>query len=220
VDILIAAYRSGEAVVRAAALEGLTRMRERAPALTFTNSLLKQHALNEAHQIYEFATWLAPFEPYRGSRGTAASLLARTIEQRQRDAINRLFRILGLIHSPREMYWTYLILSHDDKPKHSTAVDYLDSVLDRDLRKVIVPIFDHPERMLERGRTVFGVEATDAAGAIRVLFHSKETWMAACAIGAAAELKLRELAGDIAELAQRSSADIEVVARAAAASMG
>ena len=44
--------------------------------------------------------------------------------------------------------------------------------------------------------------------------------MAACAIGAAAELKLRELAGEIAELARRSGGDIEVVARAAAASMG
>lgn len=220
VDILIGAYRSGDLAIRAAALKGLTRLRERAPALTFTNSFLKQHALNEAHRIYEFATWLAPFESHQGRKSSAVSLLARTIEQRQRDAINRLFRILGLIHSPREMGWTYLILSRDDKRNHSTAVDYLDSVLDRDLRNVVVPIFDHPERMLERGRAVFGVEATDTCGAIGVLIHSNETWMAACAIGAAGELKLRELAGDIAEVAKRSGSDLEVVARAATASLG
>jgi len=220
VDILIAAYRSGDPAVRAAALKGLTRLRERAPSLTFTDSFLKQHALNEAHRIYEFATWLAPFESYRGHRGSAVSLLARTIEERQGDAIDRLFRILGLIYSPKEMYWTYLTLSHHDKEKHSTAVDYLDSVLDRDLKNVVIPIFDHPERMLERGRTVFGVEATDSAGAIRVLIHSNETWMPACGIGAAAELKLRELAGEIAELAQRAAGDIQGVARAAAVSLG
>jgi HEAT repeat protein len=220
VDILIAAYRSGDPAVRAAALKGLTRLRERGPSLTFTNAFLKQHALNEAHRIYEFATWLAPFESYRGRRGGAVSLLARTIEARQRDSIDRLFRILGLIHSPKEMYWTYLTLSHRDKEKHSIGVDYLDSVLDKDLKNVVIPIFDHPERMLERGRVTFGVEATDTAGAIRVLIHSNETWMTACAISAAAELKLRELAGDIAELARRSGGDIEVVARAAAASLG
>jgi len=216
VDILIAAYRGGDPAVRAAALKGLTRLRDRAPSLTFANSFLKQHALNEAHRIYEFATWLAPFESYLVRRGSAVSLLARTIQERQRDAVNRLFRILGLIHSPLEMYRTYLTLSHRDKEKHSMAVDYLDSVLDRDLKNVVLPIFDHPERMLERGRTTFGVEATDAAGAIRVLIHSNETWMTACAIAAAAELKLRELAGEFAELAQHSAGDIKLVARAAA----
>lgn len=220
VDILIAAYRSGEPAVRAAALKGLTRLREHGPSLTFTNAFLKQHALNEAHRIYEFATWLAPFESYRGRRGSAVSLLARTIEARQRDAIDRLFRILGLIYSPKEMYWTYLTLAEHDKQKHSTGVDYLDSVLDKDLKNVVIPIFDHPERMLERGRVTFGVEATDSAGAIRVLIHSNETWMTACAISAAAELKMGELAGDIAELARRSGGDIEAVARAAAVSLG
>ena len=220
VDILIDAFRSGDPAVRAAALKGLTRLREHGPSLTFTNAFLKQHALNEAHRIYEFSTWLAPFESYRGRRGSAVSLLARTLEARRSEAIDRLFRILGLIHSPKEMYWTQLTLAHHDKEKHSTGVDYLDSVLDKDLKNVVIPIFDHPERMLERGRVTFGVEATDAAGAIRVLIHSKETWMTACAVGAAAELKLRELARDIAELAQRSGGDIEAVARAAAVSLG
>src|SRR6185369_15808840 len=107
-----------------------------------------------------------------------------------------------------------------DKEKRSTGVDYLDSVLDKDLKNVVIPIFDHPERMLERGRTTFGVEATDTAGAIRILIHSNESWMTACAIGAAAELKLRELAGDIAALGQRTGGDIAVMARAAAVSLG
>jgi hypothetical protein len=44
--------------------------------------------------------------------------------------------------------------------------------------------------------------------------------MTACAISAAAELKMGELAGDIAELARRSGGDIEAVARAAAVSLG
>jgi HEAT repeat protein len=220
VDILIAAYRSGDPSVRTAALKGLTRLRERGPSLTFTNAFLKQHALNESHRIYEFATWLAPFESHRGRRGSAASLLARTIEGKQGEAIDRLFRILGLIHSPRQMYWAHLTLTRHDKQQRSTAVDYLDSVLDKDLKKVVIPIFDHPERMLERGRETFGIETADAAGVIRVLIQSNETWMAACAIGAAAELKLREVAGDIAELAQRSDDDIEKVARAAAVSLG
>ena len=41
------------------------------------------------------------------------------------------------------MYWAHLTLTQHDKQQHSTAVDYPDSILDKDLKKVVIPIFDH-----------------------------------------------------------------------------
>jgi hypothetical protein len=219
VEILVAAYRSGEPDIRAAALKGLSRLRETGSSLSFTNAFLTQHAINEAHRFYELAAAAAPLEAHRRERGSAASLLVRTLEDRKRDTVSRLFRLLGLISSPKEMYWSYLALSTDDKEKHANAIEYLDNVLDRDLKNVVIPIFDNPERMLERGHALFGVEPASAPSAIRAMLHSTDPWVVACAMAAAAELKLSELAAEMAQLAQRSAGDIGVVARAANAAL-
>jgi ATP/ADP translocase len=219
VEILVAAYRSGEPEIRAAALKGLSRLRESGSSLTFANSYLVPHAINEAHRFYELAAAAAPLEVHRRERGSAASLLVRTLEERQRDTVQRLFRLLGLIKSPKEMYWSYLALSGHDKERRANAIEYLDNVLDRDLKNVVIPIFDNPTRMLERGRVLFGVEPACASSVIRAMLHSADSWVAACAMAAAAELKLSELADEIAQLEQRSAGDIGVVARAAKAAL-
>jgi hypothetical protein len=117
------------------------------------------------------------------------------------------------------MQGTYLALSKRDRDAHSAAIDFLDSVLDQDLRKVVVPIFDAPERALERGTALFGIEPQDVESVIGALMQSDEQWIASCAIAAAGELKLRSLAGEVAKAVNRRDAAVSDVAAAAAAAL-
>ena len=41
---------------------------------------------------------------------SAAGLLARTLQERLKQSIQRMFRLLGLLYSSQEMHWTYLAL--------------------------------------------------------------------------------------------------------------
>jgi hypothetical protein len=218
-DILITCYRHFEPAIRTEALKALTHLRHEAPSLTFADPLLKQSILNEAHRYYELLAAAAALTPYRDRPHTAVSLLARTLDERLRQAMDRLFQLLSILYPAKEMQGTYVALTKRDRDTHSAAVDFLDSVLDQDLKKVVVPIFDAPERATESGKALFGVEPQNAETIIGDLMHSDEQWIASCAIAAAAELNLRSLAGEIAKAVNRQDPTVSHVAVAAAAAL-
>ncbi|HUJ21041.1 MAG TPA: hypothetical protein VLX58_05925 [Bryobacteraceae bacterium] len=220
VDVLLASYRHHERAIRAEVLQGLTRLRQEAPGLTISDPFLKQYILNETHGYYELLAAAAALKGYRDRPSSAVSLLSRTLDGRLRQTTDHLFQLLSLRYPAMEMQWTYLALSKRDKDTRSAAIDFLDHALDQDLKKVVLPIFDAPERALERGRALFGIEPQDAEATIGILMHSEEPWIASCAIAAAAELKLRSLAGEIAKAVQRQDPAVSRVAVAAAAALG
>ncbi len=219
VDALLACYRHREPAICAEALKALTRLRQEAPSLSFSNPFLKQSILNEAHRYYELLTAAAALKEHRNRAHSAVSLLARTLDERLRRTMDRLFQLLSFLYPAKEMQGTYLALTKRDRDTHSAAIDFLDSVLDQDLKKVVVPIFDAPERALERGKVLFGVETHDVESIIGTLMHSDEQWIASCAIAAAGELKLRSLASEVANAVHRGDPAVSHVAAAAAAAL-
>jgi len=219
IDVLLTCYRHAEPAIRGEALKALARLRQEAPSLSFTDPFLKQSILNEAHRYYELLTAAAALTEYRDRAHSAVSLLARTLDERLRGTMDHLFQLLSFLYPAKEMQGTYLALTKRDRDTHSAAIDFLDSVLDQDLKKVVVPIFDAPERALERGKALFGVEAQDVESLIGALMHSDEQWIASCAIAAAGELKLRSLAGEVAKAVHRRDPAVSLVAAAAAAAL-
>jgi len=143
---------------------------------------------------------------------TAVSLLVRTLEERMRQSMERLFRLLGLKYPASEMYWSYQLLAKNDKERHSHAIEYLDNVLDQDVKQILLPTLESPERAVEHGSSRFGIEPRDAESTIRNLLDSGDPWLVACAMAAAAELKLLGVATDIRAAAARSAPDISQVA--------
>jgi hypothetical protein len=220
VDILLGSCRHPQQAVRVEALKSLTRLRQEAPGLTFGSQLLKPYILNDAHHYYELAAIAAALEQYRSRRHSAVSLLVRTLDDRVAHALERLFQLLGISYPAAEMEWTHSALASEDKDRHSAAIDFLDNILDKELKRVVLPIFDAPARVLESGHTLFGVERLDAEGAIANLVNSDDPWIASCAIAAAAELKLRSLADEIANARLKGHLEVKAVAMSAVDSLG
>ena len=219
VDVLLTCYRHPETSIRAEALKALTRLRLEAPSLSFGDPFLKQSILNEAHRYYELFAAAAALKEYRDLPHSAVSLLSRTLDERLRETMGQLFQLLSFLYPAKEMQGTYLALTKRDRDTHSAAIDFLDSVLDQDLKKVVVPILDAPERALERGKALFGIEPQDVESTIGTLMQSDEQWIASCAIAAAGELKLRSLAGEVAKAVHRRDPAVSHVAAAAAAAL-
>jgi HEAT repeat protein len=219
VDVLLSIIGHPDIDLRAAVLKALNRLRETAPRLNFENMFLTQQILNEAHYYFELNAALAPLRERRNSGHTPTGLLVRTIEERLRQTLDRLFRLLGLRYPPKEIYSSYLAVSRRRAEDIPAALDFLDHVLERDLKRILLPLLDAPDRVLEKGRDLFGVDVPDAESAIRDLIRSHDPWLAVCAIAAAAELRLRRLAPDIARAAQTAEAEISEVARSAHAAL-
>jgi ATP/ADP translocase len=213
VDVLLAAIGHEDLSIRAAALKALSHLRECAPDLNFEGSFVTDQILKEARHYYELYAAFAPFQ------GDQARLLARSLEYRLKCTLERLFRLLGLRYPPKEIYNVYLAVSRDNAEDHTAALEFLDTTLDHNLKRILIPLLDAPETRLERGRELFGVEPLTAEQAIRELIRSHDPWLVPCAMATAAELNLRSLAPEIAAAATHSETEVSEVARSAGATL-
>jgi ATP:ADP antiporter, AAA family len=219
VDILLRFIGHPDLSLRMAVLKALNSLRERAPELNYGLSVITSRILEEAQHYYELHAALEHLQ-HQNSAHTAANLLAGTLAERCRRTQERLFRLLGLCHPPKEIYAAYLALNHKRGEELSAALEFLESVLDRPLKRVVMPLLESSTaRVVERGHEFFGVQVRDAEAAIRELIRSGDPWLVACAMAYAAEQKFQRLAPDIARAGDRSETEVAQVARWAAAAL-
>lgn len=214
VDLLMASLEENDLTVRSSILRALNKLREAKPDLAYGKDPVMQLILREARSYYELNAALAAFRDREN--GSAAKLLARTIEERLKDSLERLFRLLGLRYPPREIYAAYLALHNRRSQEQSTAaLEFLDNVLDRDVKRVVLPLLDDEVRVSQSGRELYGIEGKSVEAAIRELIQSGDSWLTAAAVATAAELKLKQLAPDIRPLSQKAGTEISLVANSA-----
>ena len=156
VDVLFQAYDEPNLTVRTAALKSLNALRDRSPRLTFGRESLQQFILRETKYYYEMAAALSPFRENHDT--PAARLLAETLEERLRNTLERLFRLLGLKYPPKEMHAAYLALNRKKTDEYTAAIEFLDNVLERELKRILLPLLDEDSRIIQSGRDLFGVE--------------------------------------------------------------
>jgi ATP:ADP antiporter, AAA family len=217
VDVLFQAYDEQDLTVRTAALKSLNKLRDTESKLNFGRESLARYISREARYYYEMAAALHAFEERRQT--PAARLLAETLEARLRSTLDRLFRLLGLKYPPKEMQAAYLALNRKKTDQYTAAIEFLDNVLERELKRILLPLLDDNSRITQTGRDLFGVEMKDERTALRELMRSGDAWLVACAIATAAELNLRDLRPDIEPLTRKAGADVVPVARSAMAAL-
>lgn len=197
VDALLAAIDAPDLTLRATVLRSLNGLREEHPQLSFGPQPVLAQIHAEAKFYYELNATLAAFEKSQ-AESAVGRLLTRTLEDRLRETIARLFRLLGLRFPPAEIYSAYLAVRRKASGEsYTTALEFLEHVLDRDLKRVVLPLFDNSTNVLDRGKELFGVERPDAEQALRRLLASGDNWLVCCAMAAAGEWKMKQLADDI-----------------------
>jgi len=219
VDVLLGAINHPDLSIRTAVLKALNRLRESGPGLNFEDRFVTEQMLAEARYYCELSAALAPFRERDLHDRTASRLLARTIEEHLKDTLERLFRLLGLRYPPREIYSAWRAVCRAGHEEHTAAVELLDNLLDRNIRRFLLPLLDAPEHALECGRELFGLQTLTVENAIRELIRSRDSWLVACAMAAAAELKLRDLVPEIAHAAAQAESEVSEVARSAEAAL-
>jgi AAA family ATP:ADP antiporter len=213
VDILIQAIDENDLSIRASVLRSLNVLRELGPRLNYGRESVMQQILGEAKYYYEMH---AALEPFRDKQEIpAARLLTKTLESRLRSTLERLFRLLGLRYPPKEIQAAYLAMSNPKSDQFTAAMDFLDNVLERELKKILLPLFDADGRVTQVGRELFGVEPRDAQTALKEIIRSHDAWLVSCAIATAADLRLSGLRAEIEPLSKRAGVEVARVAASA-----
>jgi hypothetical protein len=145
--------------------------------------------------------------------------LARTIEERLTRTIERLFRLLGLRYPPRQIHAAYLAVSQKRSEEFAAALEFLDNILDHDLRAILLPMIDSSPHLLDIGNEHFGVTVPTLESALRQQVDLQDTWLSACTIAAAGELKLKAMKALVDPVAGGDDPVLAPVARGAAAAL-
>jgi hypothetical protein len=130
-----------------------------------------------------------------------------------------LFTLLGLCYPLQEMQAAYAAVQTRRKEQFQAALEFLDNVLHRPLKRVLVPLLDATDRVTEHGRMLFGVEVRDVETTLRDLMTQDDPWLRACAMATAAERKVYALKPDIAGISRQARGEVGDVARTAAAAL-
>jgi AAA family ATP:ADP antiporter len=199
--------------VRGAVLRALNSLRETAPELRFDNSALTEHFLSEAHHYFQLNAALQTLRKRDAAPRSATELLIRSVESDLGESLARLFELLGLRYPPEQIRASYRALSRPGTEEAAAAMEFLDSTLEADMKRILLPLLDAPEYALDRGRELFGVEPTSLEDSLRTLIRSGDPWLRVCALAAIAELKLQTLTPEIAEAAADADERISEVAR-------
>ncbi|HEY2019458.1 MAG TPA: Npt1/Npt2 family nucleotide transporter [Bryobacteraceae bacterium] len=218
VEVLIASIAERDLTVRTAVIKALNRLRESASQLQLSPAAINQQIRDEATQCFQLHAQLEPLRAAAKPR-TATALLARTLEIRMQQSRERLFRLLGLRYSPNEIYNSYLAVESGKTERVTSAHDYLDSLLDRETKRLVMPLLDSRDRLSMHARDLCHIAPKTLETAVRELLSSGESWITMCAIATAAEMKLKSLAEDIAKAGQNAGQETLAVARAASATL-
>jgi ATP:ADP antiporter, AAA family len=219
VDVLFSAIAEPDLTVRTQVLKALNSLRESTNAsLNFGRESLMASILSEARYYYQMN---AALEPFRRDEATtpAVRLLVETIQGRLKLTLDRVFRLLGLKYPPKEIYAAYLAVNRKNAEQHTAAIEFLDNVLERELKRIILPLLDEDGHATQVGRDLFGLDTADEKTALRELMRTGDSWVVACAVATAAELGLKELRPDIEPLAHKSGTEVSPVAQSALAAL-
>ncbi len=218
-QVLLAYLRRQRQTARTEALRSLSRIRDREPEVEFHRdvvSLLSHAALKR----YFEAT--AEAESIEGSApGPASRFLEQAVQERRDRTLNEVFELLSLLYPPREIRDARYRIFSGQPEQRANALEYLDSLLIGDgLRPLLLEALEQDQQgVMRSGARLFGFAAAPYPSVLRALLNSSDSWLQACACGAAVESNCTECKPRIEQLTQHPNPVLREAAVAAAASL-
>ena len=173
-------------------LKAANRIRSLNSAVEFPRSLVTE----DLH--YDARSHLFALVHYRacpiGEVGSAERLLCVALNERMDQALNRVFRRLGLVYPSREILLAYRGVGSEDPRVRGNAIEYLESALAPDHRALLLWLVDDSgdETRLRMAETRFGMRYVGYTETLDEILQGPDPWLKTCALYVVG--KRRELA--------------------------
>ncbi len=193
-DALLENLGAEDFSVRYQVVKALSRIHAHDPDSPGKRPLLAVHVITQTMSYYER---LALREAIRGGNGGAGiDLLGRALQERLDGHLEIVFRLLGLVHPQKDIYFAYTALTGQRPEKRTAAIEFLDNILNKDVKSHILPLLEEesPELLLARAARLFGVGVPARVEALRAIVQQPDPWLRACALHAIGAGRIAELA--------------------------
>lgn len=166
-------------------VKALNRLRKNYSGLYFKQERVKAAIIEESSSYYQILQILC--RQRAGNEGSPSRLLQKALEEKLDQNLERIFRLLALRYEPDDIYNAYQGFVGSRKDLRANAVEFLDNVLAKDLKKYLFPIVDQDsvETTVRRGRQLFDLHIRDIDQGLELLIKGRDAWLKACAMYAA-----------------------------------
>ena len=205
-SVLAHSLIQSDAGLRFDILKALNKLRDLDPALTPTDvdyTTLVHAELIGYYRSFQILAALDPAALHHGENGPTHSserLLQRACQERMEHRLERIFRLLALLHSQRDVYNAFVGLASGRPQLQANALEVLEHILPPALFRSLANVLD-PEvglrQKLDYARRLCQTEVASRSEALRILLYSEDSWMRACALYAAGGLGRKELIADM-----------------------
>ena len=186
VDALSSNLTSVDVSVRFRIVKALNTLRRRYPDLEIRGEAIDGAFVGETKIYYEILRIYSLYKnaPQSQSQSEADALLTRALNERLTLNLERIFRLLGLQYPPDDIYSAYLGIVSAEKDRHASAIEFLDNVVGKDVKKYLFPIVDRISESIavQRGQELFGFEIETRDQALLRLIRGSDAWLKSCAL--------------------------------------
>jgi AAA family ATP:ADP antiporter len=218
-DALVAALDDPDGFLRYKAIAAIEKIRRDRPAIACPRPVLESQVVKETSRYYNGLTLQQNL--LRHAPQADESLLAKALQDKLHRAIDRIYRLLGLLYHVDDVAAARYTIEQGESRRRAAAVEYLDNLLGGTVRKRVMPILDDTplSDKVRYANLVLKSRPRDLDDTLAQLVHEDDPVVAAAAIHFVGQNQLWTLADDLEYIAAHRSADDRVVVEAASWAM-
>ena len=182
----------GDATLRLRTLVALVHIRDQQPDIELDPGALEAALGAEVlghYRSYQILGMVASPEP-------GQETVERGLRAAMREELERIFRLLDLLHPRRDFRSAWAALRSGDAFIHGQALDLLDSALRPEMKRLLVPLVDPEVTEAQRVRLaqrLVGAPLETPEEAVAALAGTGDPWLRSCAAYAIGAQGLRSL---------------------------
>lgn len=201
------------------ALKALNKLRRRQSRWAVPAEPVRRELDRELAEAYDLQRQIDVVKAVRRHEAVHERLIGLYEEALQNTAtaaIERAFRLQGLLYPPQTIYFAYAGLTEGDTTHSAHALELLETSLDRSDAARIIPLIDPdvtPRRRAEIGGAWYDLPERELAEDLERVLESGEEWLQAYAVAVAGALHPDRLGPEIERLAATGPPTVRAVAQ-------
>lgn len=215
VDLCLHHLDQKSLLLRYEVIKASNKLRAKFTGLKFDERLIESRVLNETRQYYQILTILtrqkrlmkdsaAGSLTNNGIEGAekARILLIKAVVERLDKNLERIFRLLGLKYAAKDMFNAYFGVRSNQSHLRANAVEFLDNILDSNLKKFIIPMVEtsSPDTLAALSWEFFGFGVPSQRECFNFILDGDDSWLKVCALYLIGETKDSETIESVREM--------------------
>lgn len=200
-EVLLEGLLQADVTLRHRVIASLNKLRDMHPEVRIDEQLVELVLAAEIAGHYRSYQLLDPLRARVKGEDAVLDAMHQSMEQE----LERIFRLMGLLVRGPGFHDAYVGIRSTNPTVRDNALEFLETVLKPELRRLLLPLLDSQVTIDERisiANHIVGAPVETAEQAIATLLASEDSWLRSCAVYAVGALRLHTLEPDLQRLAE------------------